>query len=95
MLGYVAGDLERRSYPASGVVKQAARELLEVPTPVDGCRAPVDSWAATNAGYPLRLPTPDEYASDVAAIETARHERAATERAATDRKRGRPVRVAS
>lgn len=35
----VAGDLDRKGYPSAGVVRQAARALLEaVPVDAGGCR---------------------------------------------------------
>ena len=38
-LAFVAGDLDRRLYPYAGVIRQAARALLDVDPPDgDGCR---------------------------------------------------------
>jgi hypothetical protein len=37
-LGYVAADLDRRGYVYAGVLRQAARVLLEVDQDPPGCR---------------------------------------------------------
>lgn len=37
-LALVAADLDRRGYALTGVVRQAARQLLAAESPGDGCR---------------------------------------------------------
>lgn len=48
-LALVAGDLDRRLYPYAGVVRRAARALLEAEPPADdgclGCGAPLEQPA--------------------------------------------------
>jgi hypothetical protein len=48
-LAYVAADLEARTYPYVGVLRRAARALLEVDPPDDdgcrGCGRPLDQPA--------------------------------------------------